>query len=163
MSDIEFKNGFLCGLLGTALGISLSSGGNSVSNGKLPSLENLKIVNLEAYDNVATYLNISSYTTVIASDFSYMPSQGYIIIGGYDLYDFEGDDWWTTPEADLRIIIDGETKYEGDSTEFFGYNIIFDPPKTFQYKSSFEIAARRRNMSDGMQILLRETMIVGLK
>lgn len=165
MSDIDFKNGFLCGLLGTGLGIGGNSnnGGEEVTNEKLPSPENLVIINLNGYDNVATYLKVSNYTTVISSSFSYVPNQGYIMIGGYDLYDFEGDDWSSSPEADIRITVDGQIIFEGDSAEFFEFDVTFNPAKTFQYKISFEIAAKRRNMSDGMQFLLRETMIVGLR
>ena len=161
MNDTEFKNGFLCGLLATGLGI----GGSSASGGgdKLPSVETLDITNLSYYQNVITYLNDYSYTPLISTSLSYMPKEGYVMIGGYALYDFEGDDWWSSPEADVRITVDGNVVYEGDSAEFFEYDASFLIPKTFHYKSSFEFAAKRRNMSDGMQMQLVDTMIVGVK
>lgn len=156
MNDIAFKNGFLCGLLGTGVGI----GGSSSSDGKLP--EALEIINLSYYENGISYLNDSNYTAILSSSFSYMPSEGYVMIGGFDLYDFEGEDDWSSPEATIRIVVDGATVYEGDVVEYFE-DLAIDPPKTFQYSMSFELAAKRRNMSDGMQIELKETMIVGLK
>ena len=161
MNDIEFKNGFLCGLLGTGLGIGGGSS-NGGSSDKLPALDSLIIINLNGYGNVGTYLKASSYTTVISSKFSYVPSQGYIMIGGYTLYDYEGDDWWSTPQANIKLTIDDQLIFEGDTTEFF-YDATMNPAQTYQYTSNFEIAAKRRNMSDGMKILLMETMIVGLR
>ena len=161
MSDIDFKNGFLCGLLGTGLGIGgdNASGG---SDGKLPSIENLSVVNLAAYDNVITYIKANVYTTVLSSSFSYMPKQGYVIIGGYDLYDYEGDDWSSSPRANVRITVDGQIVFEGETWELIE-NVSVDPPIVYQYQSSFDLVAKRLNLSDGMKIQLRETMIVGLK
>ena len=158
MNDVAFKNGILCGLLATGIGIGGDSSGN-----KLPLPEVLEIINLSYYDNVITYLSEFSYTTLLSSSFSYMPSQGYVMIGGYDLYDFEGDDGWSSPEADIKITVDGKVVYEGDSAEFFDYDVSFAIPKTFQYKTNFEFAARRRNMSNDMQMQLRDTMIVGIR
>ena len=165
MSDIELKNGFLCGLLSTGLGIggnSEDAGNGTTTNTKLPPLEQLKIVNLDAYDCVATYLNATTYTPVLSSSFSYMPSQGYVIIGGYDLYDFEGPYWEASPEANVRIIVDGKTVFEDDSRLLFE-SVSFSPAMVFQYQTSFEFAAKRLNLSDTMQMLLRDTMVVGLK
>ena len=157
MNDIAFKNGILCGLL--AIGIDI--GGESSDN-KLPLPEVLEIINLSYYDNVITYLNESSYTTLLSSSFSYMPSQGYVMIGGYDLYDFEGDDWESTPEATMKITVDGQVVFEGQPWEIFE-DVTINPPLVYQYQSSFELSAKRLNMSDGMQMQLRETMVVGLK
>ncbi len=157
MNDIAFKNGILCGLLATGIGI----GGESSDN-KLPLPEVLEIINLSYYDNVITYLNESSYTTLLSSSFSYMPSQGYVMIGGYDLYDFEGDDWESTPEATMKITVDGQVVFEGELWEIFE-DVTINPPLVYQYQYSFELSAKRLNMSDGMQMQLRETMVVGLK
>ena len=157
MNDISFKNGILCGLLASGIGI----GGGSSDN-KLPSPQVLEIINLSYYDNVITYLNADSYTTLLSSGFSYIPNQGYVIIGGYDLYDFEGDDWWSSPEANIKITVDGQVVFEGQPWEIFE-DVTINPPLVYQYQSSFDLAAIRLNMSDGMQLQLRETMIVGLK
>ena len=157
MNDIAFKNGILCGQLATGIGIG---GGNS--DNKLPLPEVLEIINLSYYDNVITYLNEFSYTPVLSSSFSYMPKEGYVMIGGFDLYDFEGDDWSASPSADIRITVDGVIAYEGDVTSYFE-DLSINPPKVFQYKSSFELAGKRNNLTDGMQLQLRETMVVGLK
>lgn len=161
MNDIEFKNGFLCGLLSTGLGIGTVS--ENVDDGtKLPSLEQLRIVNLNAYDYVATYLNATTYTTVVSSSFSYMPSQGYVAIGGYDLFDFESPDWDIVPEADVRIIVDGKIIFE-DKDYLLFESVSFSPAIVFQYHTNFELAAKRLNLSDGMQMLLRNAMVVGLR
>ena len=161
MNDIEFKNGFLCGLLSTGLGIG--AGSENIDDGaKLPSLEQLKIVNLNAYDYVATYLNATTYTSVLSSSFSYMPSQGYVAIGGYDLFDFEGPYWEASPEANVRIIVDGEIVFEDNSRLLFE-SVSFSPAIVFQYHTNFELAAKRLNLSDTMQMLLRNTMVVGLR
>lgn len=157
MNDIAFKNGILCGLLATGIGIGGGSSGN-----KLPLPEVLEIINLSYYDNVITYLNEFSYTTLLSSSFSYMPSQGYVMIGGYDLYDFEGDDWWSTPEANIKITVDGQVVFEGQPWEIFE-DVTINPPLVYQYQSSFELSAKRLNMSDGMQMQLRETMVLGPK
>lgn len=159
LEDIEFNNGFLCGLLGTGLRI----GGGSSGSDKLPPVETLTITNLTYYENGITYLNASKYTPLLSSSSAYMPREGYVMIGGYDLYDFEGDDGWSSPEADIKITVDGKVVYEGDSAEFFDYDVSFAIPKTFQYKTNFEFAARRRNMSNDMQMQLRDTMIVGIR
>ncbi len=161
MKDIEFKNGFLCGLLATGLGITGDS--SSSSDSALLLVDTLDITNLAYYKNVITYLNATNYTPLVSSTFSYMPKEGYVIIGGFDLYDFESDSWWLSAEADIKITVDGTVIYEGDSGEFFDYEVSFVTPKTFKYKTDFEFSARRRNMSDGMQMQLKETMIVGLK
>ncbi len=157
MNDISFKNGILCGLLASGIGI----GGGSSDN-KLPSPQVLEIINLSYYDNVITYLNANSYTTLLSSSFSYMPHQGYVMISGYDLYDFEGDDWWSSPEATIKITVDGQVVFEGQPWEIFE-DVTINPPLVYQYQSSFDLAAKRLNMSDGMQLQLRETMVVGLK
>lgn len=157
MNDISFKNGILCGLLASGIGI----GGGSSDN-KLPSPQVLEIINLSYYDNVITYLNADSYTTLLSSSFNYMPNQGYVMIGGYDLYDFEGDDWWSSPEATIKITVDGQIVFEGQPWEIFE-DVTINPPLVYQYQSSFDLAAKRLNMSDGMQLQLRETMVLGLK
>lgn len=157
MNDIAFKNGMLCGLLATGIAIGGGSSGT-----KLPLPEVLEIINLSYYGNVITYLTLDNYTTLLSSSFSYMPSQGYVIIGGFDLYDFEGDDWSASPSADIRITVDGVIAYEGDATSYFE-DLSINPPKVFQYKSSFELAGKRNNLTDGMQLQLREAMVVGLK
>lgn len=163
MSDIEFKNGFLCGLIGTGLGIGDSSdGGESGTTEKLPSLDKLTIVNINGYDKVTTKLRKTGYTTVISSGFAYVPKKGYVMIGGYMLVDLTSDEWWLGAEADLRVTVDGKCLYEGDIQEYFGYDTVFEQAKTFQYQNSFEIAAKRRNMSDEMQLSLEDTMIVGI-
>lgn len=163
MSEIEFKNGFLCGLIGTGIGIGGSSaGGESGPTDKLPSLDRLTIVNIDGYDKVTTKLNETSYTTVISSGFAYVPKQGYVMIGGYMLIDLSADMPWLSAEADLRVTVDGKCLFEGDIEEYFDYDTTFERAKTFQYKNSFEIAAKRRNMSDEMQLSLEDTMIVGL-
>ena len=161
MSDIDFKNGFLCGLLGTGLGID---GGNASgeSKGKLPSIEAISVVNLAAYKNVSTYIKANVYTTILSSSFSYMPKQGYVMIGGYDLYDFEGDDWSSSPRANVRITVDGQVVFEGETWELFE-DVTVNPPMVYQYQSSFDLVAKRLNLSDGMKIQLKETMIIGLK
>ena len=91
-----------------------------------------------------------------------MPKQGYVIIGGYDLYDYEGDDWSSSPRANVRITVDGQIVFEGETWELIE-NVSVDPPIVYQYQSSFDLVAKRLNLSDGMKIQLRETMIVGLK
>lgn len=161
MGHIEFKNGFLSGLLATGIGI----GGSTTAGGgdKLPPLEILDIINLTYYNNAITYLKESSYTTLLSSSFPYMPKEAYVIIGGYDLYDIETNDWWVSPKADVRVTVDGKVVYEGPSIDLFGNEISFDPPKVYHYKTGFEFAARRKNLTDAMQMQLRETMIVGIK
>lgn len=163
MSDIDFKNGFLCGLLGTGLGIGGTASGGSTegTTEKLPSLDQLKIVNLAGYDNVTTYLK-KEYQAIISTSFGYVPSQGYLMIGGWYMIDSDSDDWWVTPEVDIRFTLDGNVIYEGDTTGFF-QDMMMDPPMAYQYKSSFELAAKRRNLTDGMMFWLMDTMIVGLK
>lgn len=161
MSDIDFRNGFLCGLLGTGLGIS-GSNASGGSEGKLPSIEAISVVNLAAYKNVSTYIKANTYTTILSSSFGYMPKQGYVMIGGYDLYDFEGDDWSSAPRANVRIIVDGQIVFEGETRELFK-DVSVNPPIVYQYQSSFDLVAKRLNLSDGMKIQLKETMIIGLK
>ena len=163
MSDIEFKNGFLCGLVGTGLGIGGGSGGDeSGPSDKLPSLDRMTVVNIKGYDKVTTKLKKTSYTTVLSSGFAYVPQKGYVMIGGYMLIDLTSDEWWLGAEADLRVTVDGKCLYEGDLEEYFDYDTTFEQAKTFQYQNSFEIAAKRRNMSDEMQLSLEDTMIVGI-
>lgn len=160
MEDIQLKNGILCGLLSTGLGIGGASGGSSeTEEGKLPSVEVLKVVNIAGYNEAETYLKVKEYMTILSSSQSYMPNQGYVMIGGFDMLDAE--DWNETPKADIRITVDGTVVYEGDSYEFFE-NMSFDPPKVFQYHSSFDIAAKRKNCTENMFIRLRETMVVGI-
>ena len=160
MNDIDFKNGFLCGLLAT--GLKIGGDGSAGGESMLPTLETLDIINLFYYKNAITYLKEDKYTPLISTNFSYMPKEGYVSIGGLELYDFEGDDWWSDPEADIKITVDDEVVYEGDSWEFFDYETLLGTPKTYKYSSNFEFAAKRRNMSDGMQMELRNSVIVGI-
>lgn len=160
MSDIEFKNGFLCGLLGTGLGI----GGEGDKSGtvNLPPIDQLVVVNLTGYNEVRTYLSKTEYKTVISSSMYNIPKQGYLMIGGWFLIDGKADDWWVVPEADIKFTIDGKVIFEGETADFFGESIM-DPPMTYQYKSSFELLAKRRNQTDGMMLALTDTMIVGVR
>ena len=84
------------------------------------------------------------------------------MIGGYDQYNFEEDDWSSSPRANVRITVDGQVVFEGETWELFE-DVTVNPPMVYQYQSSFDLVAKRLNLSDGMKIQLKETMIIGLK
>lgn len=153
----EFENGFLCGILGSGMGITTGKYNTS----KLPAIDRLSVINLNAYDCVETRLNENTYQTLVSNSFEDIPNKGYVLIGGYDLYNNESRDD-QVPQADIRITVDGKPLYEGDIQTCFK-GISLDPPYTFQYESSFEVAAKRRNKKDNLTITLNETMIIGLK
>lgn len=160
MNDIELKNGILCGVLSTGLGIGkVSSESDETEAGKLPSVDVLKVVNIGGYNDAKTFLELGIYKSVLSSKENDMPNQGYVIIGGFDMLDLEY--WDETPIADIRITVDGIVIYEGDVAAYFEETSI-DPPKVFQYHNSFELAAKRKNCTDNMFIKLRETMVVGI-
>lgn len=163
MNEVDFNNGFLCGMFATGLPLVTSGGGN---NATLPEVTALDVISLEYYTNKFNYgrsnLNASTYTTILASSYNAVPKSGYVIIGGLDLHDFESDTWWEAAEADLRITVDGQVFYEGDVWQYLE-GIMINPPRAFFYKNSFQIAAKRLNMTDAMEIELKYTMIVALK
>ena len=160
MDDIAYKNGFLCGLLATGIEIGGGSSGSG-SNEELPAIDCLKCISLRGYNNATTSLQ-TTYKTVISSQLSYMPKQGYVSIGGYDLHDFESFEWWDMPEATLKVTADGVVLFEGSMWDYFE-DVSVQPPCMFQYNSSFEVMAKRENMTDGMEFSLLNTMIIGLK
>ena len=158
MNDIDFKNGFLCGMIATGLPIG---GGGGV---QLPSVDKLDICNIDYYaDSYGCGRSklTTSYTTVL-SNIS-MPKSGYVIIGGWDLSDNECDESESSPEADICITVDDEIIYEGDVIEYFGDSFTLRPPKVFYYGSNFKIECKRRNMTDAMEVTLKLTKVVGLK
>lgn len=160
MDDIVLKNGILCGLLSTGLGIGgVSSESGEIEDGKLPSIDVLKVVNITGYNDTEIFLKLGTYTTVLSSSANYIPSQGYLIIGGFNMLDLEY--WDDIPAADIRITVDGTVVYEGDVAEYFD-EMCIDPPKAFQYAKSFEVVAKRKNCTDNMFIQLKDTMIVGI-
>lgn len=156
----DFSTGFLSAL--ASFGISSGDGGMS----GLPDMNTLTFVNCARYTGDigegASYLSATAYNTVFSSRFSYIPRKGGIVImGAYQLEDWE-DFGGGTPRAILRITADNVVIFEGEVTGFFPSKIPANP-RTFAYQSSFNIEAKRLNMTDGMALELYQTMIVGYK
>ncbi len=156
---LDFEQGFLSAL--ATFGIS----GDGASTG-LPDLSKLIFVNCACYSGDlgegSNYLNDTSYVSVFSSGFNYVPKNGGIVMmGAYQLEDWE---YWgsLTPRAMLRITADWEVVFEGEITAFF----IAPTPKVvraFSYEQSFNIEAKRLNLTNSMSLQLYQTMIIGYR
>ena len=158
MPSVEFQNGFLCGL--TAMGIPIDSGQGGSEPGVLPSISQFKVVNCERYsgdfEHSLNYLRLDEYRTILSSDAYYISSPGIVIIGGWLLIDF--DDNSDNPLAMVKIVVDGTILFEGLAWDYFDPEnegtIAINPAKTFNYTNSFNISAKRLNLSDSMVLQL---------
>lgn len=109
-----------------------------------------------------SYLNTVSYASVFSSRFSYVPQKGGIVMmGSYQLQDWE---YWgpIVPRAMMRITADEQVIFEGEVTEYFPATTVKEV-RAFAYESSFNIEAKRLNLTDNMALELYQTMIVGYK
>lgn len=167
ISNIDFQNGFLCGL--TAMGIPIDGGGElpvdpPPGGGELPDLDTLTFVNCDYYrgdfEHGVNYLNMDYYVTIFSSKHYYVPDNGGIVMmGAYQLMDW--DSWDEDPMALLKITVDGVVIYEGDVWDYFETYDILKRAKVFRYKNSFDISAIRLNGSDSMSLEIFQTMIIG--
>lgn len=153
----DFNMGFLSAL--TTFGI-----GSSSNTGESPNQSTLIFVNCEVYTgNIgegAAYLSDTTYHSVFSSIFPYVPSKGGIVMmGSYQLEDWEyfGN---IKPRAMMRITADEEMIFEGEVTEFFPEKTVKEV-RAFTYKKSFNIEAKRLNLSENMALELYQTMIMG--
>jgi len=170
MSNIDFQNGFLCGL--TAMGIPI--GGDEEpgedpqpGDGELPDLDTLTLVNCSYYrgdfEHGVNYLKKGYYVTIFSSKHYYVPKNGGIVMMGNWMlidWDYWGDDY---PMAVLKITVDGEIIYEGDIYDYFGDEEILKYAKAFRYNQSFDISAKRLNLTDSMSLEIGQTIIMGYK
>ncbi|MEG0326825.1 MAG: hypothetical protein RR618_09920 [Cellulosilyticaceae bacterium] len=160
MPTIEFQNGFLCGLVAT--GVSL---GNNEGSGGFPDGSTLTVINCDYYrgdiGDCVNYLEIDKFNTVFSSGPYYTPKSGVVVIGRFYLDDWD-DFSGTRAEAILKIVTDEKVVYEGDIYEYFGveYSDTLEKMKCFSYKSSFEISAKRLNLTDAMALELYDTFII---
>lgn len=160
MPTIEFQNGFLCGLVAT--GVCLGSNG---SGGGFPDGSNLTVINCDYHrgdiGDCVNYLEIDRFNIVFSSWEYYVPDSGIVVIGRFNLEDWD-DFSGTKPQAILKIVADEKVIYEGDIYEYFGVNHsdILEHMKCFSYKSSFEISAKRLNLTDAMALELYNTCII---
>lgn len=120
MEEIAFKNGFLCGLVSTGLGIGKcgkEDGSESTESSQLPKVDQMKVVNIEGFNPQGTYLKSDAYVVILSSTQDYIPKQGYVIIGGYMLMDMEGE--VDFPQADIRVTVDDVLIFQGLDYEYF--------------------------------------------
>ncbi len=165
MPSIDFQNGFLCGL--AAMGIPIDSGqGGGTEPGALPDISQFNVVNCEYYsgdfEHCVNYLRLNTYRTILSSNAYYLPSSGIVLIGGWDLADW--DSWGDDPRAMLKITVDGAVIYEGLAQNYFdpqnNGSLYNNPVKAFNYKTSFNISARRLNLSDEMFMQLHYVYVI---
>ncbi len=156
---LDFEQGFLNAL--ATFGISGES-----STSVLPELSQLIFVNCAYYTGGlgegSSYLNDKSYVTVFSSRFNYVPKKGGIVLmGAYQLEDW---DYWGNekPQAMLKITADNKIIFEGNIIEFFTSKTP-EKPRAFSYQSSFNIEAKRLNLTNGMALELYQTMIIGYR
>lgn len=165
MQSKDFNKGLAIGLVLAGIVFENTDTGGG-AGGQLPDGSRLKIVNCDYYRGSAghgvAYLNDYSFSTVFSSDVRYAPKSGIVIMGAFDLTDW--DNWGgTRAEAVLRIIIDGETHYEGDVYRYFKASYSREPlkeMKAFSYKDWFIIEAKRLNLSDSMALEIYRTCII---
>ena len=155
----DFNMGFMTALASFGIGSASEASG-------LPDQSTLTFVNCGHYTGDigegAANLSDVKYTSVFSSRYYYVPSKGGIVMmGSYGLEDFEyfGD---IVPRAMMRIIVDGEVIFEGEVTEFFPEETVKEVT-AFTYKQTFDIQAKRLNLSDNMALMLPQTMIIGYK
>ena len=162
MPSIDFQNGFLCGL--AAMGVPI--GNSQSSSGYLPDISKFNIVNCEYYcgdlEHCVNYLRLNSYSTILTSRHGYIPDSGIVLIGGWDLADW--DDWGDDPKAMLKVEADGKVLFDGLAQNYFDPNnngsLKCNPVKAFNYTQSFNISARRLNLSDGMFMQLYYVYVI---
>lgn len=140
-------------------------GGNATST-VLPDMSKLMFVNCNYYTGDigegVSYLSDIDYFSVFSSIFSYIPPKGGIVMmGSYQLEDWE-DYSGLSPRAMLRITADDQVVFEGEITEFFSDTTVKEV-RAFTYKESFNIEAKRLNLTDSMTLELYQTMIIGYK
>ena len=153
----DFDTGFLA---------ALASFGIGESNTGLPDMSKLIFVNCAYYSGDlgegSNYLSATSYVSVFSSGFSYVPRNGGIVMmGAYQLEDWD-DDSEDTPRAMLRITTDNKVIFEGEITEFFPEKVP-ESVRAFSYQNSFNIEAKRLNMTDSTTLELYQTMIIGYR
>lgn len=132
--------------------------------GELPDLSSLRIVNCDYYrgdiSHGVAYLNEHTYSTVFTSSHYYVPKNGGIVMmGAWELIDW--DSWDEEARALLKITVDGEIIYEGEVYDYFEDYSIVSPSKAFKYKNSFDISAKRLNLTDSMALEIYQTQIIG--
>jgi len=156
----------------TAMGIPIG-GGEEIppdpepGGGELPDLAALTIVNCDYYrgdsEHGVNFLNKSSYVTIFSSKHYYVPKKsGIVMMGGWQLMDWEywGDD---EPRAMLKITADGTVIYEGEVFDYFEDYSVVENAKAFSYKNSFDISAKRLNLTDNMSLEIYQTMVMGYR
>lgn len=158
MATVEFQKGFVCGLVATGAAFGDTGGG-------FPGGSTLKVVNCDYYrgdiGDCVNYLELDKFKTVFSSWAYYAPTSGIVAIGRFNLEDWD-DFSGTRPQAILKIVADGKIIYEGDIYKYFGvdYSDTLENMKCFSYKSSFDISAKRLNLTDAMALELYETCII---
>lgn len=156
---MDFDQGFMSALASFGIG----SGGE---NSGLPDMSNLIFVNCTCHTGDigegASYLSDTEYASVFSSIYRYIPRKGGIVMmGSYQLQDWEyfGD---IVPRAMMRITADDKVIFEGEVAEFFPETSVKEV-RAFTYESSFNIEAKRLNLTDNMALELYQTMIIGYK
>lgn len=134
--------------------------------GELPDLSEVSIVNCDYYrgdfEHGVNYLKKDYYVTIFKSSHYYVPKNGGIVMmGNWMLMDW--DSWKDDPIALIKVTVDGEVTFEGDVWDYFGDETTLDYAKSFSYKNSFNISAKRLNGSDSMSLEISHTMIMGYK
>lgn len=159
MVQSDFEQGFLSAL--SSFGIKGEGGNNG-----LPDIHTLTLVNCDYYrgglGEGAAYLSDSAYNSVFSSGFDYVPQKGGVVMmGRYQLLDW--DDWSdVTPRAMIKITADNIVIYEGEVPHYFPSKTL-DKAKIFSYKSSFNIEAKRLNLTDSMALEIYSITIIGYK
>lgn len=111
----------------------------------------------------ASYLSDTTYYSVFSSKFEYIPQKGGIVMmGSYQLQDWEYFDDEIIPRAMMRITADNQVIFEGEVTEFFPETNVKEV-RAFSYKKNFDIEAKRLNLTDNMALELYQTMIIGYR
>ncbi len=155
----DFSMGFMTALAFFGIGSASETSG-------LPDQSTLTFVNCGHYTGDigegVSNLSDTTYYSVFSSIYHYIPSKGGIVMmGSYQLQDWEyfGS---IQPRAMMRITADDEVIFEGEVTEFFPEETVKEV-RAFTYKKTFNIEAKRLNLSENMALELYQTMIIGYK
>ena len=155
----DFDMGFISALASFAIGAPSGGGG-------LPQIATLCFVNCDYYrgdyGHCANYLTDTEYSSILSSSLSYIPKKGGIVmIGTYQLEDWD-DYSGETPRAIIRITVDGKVIVEQEVATFFTSKYLKEA-KLFSYKSTFNIEAKRLNLTDSMSLEFYQTQVIGYK
>ena len=160
MAQSDFEQGFLTALSSFAI---KGEGGGS-SDGGLPDRSNLRFINCDYFRGSTgeglAYLSDTRYNSVFSSSFDYVPSYGAIVMmGSYQLVDWD-DTSGETPRAMMRITADNVVIYEGEVSSYFDKTTV-EKARAFNYKETFNIEAKRLNLTDSMCLEIYSTAIIG--